>query len=51
MAKERGPDKGGRSWEGGAGDRASALAAAILGVSESLDLDTVLRESRRAPAA
>ena len=26
------------------GDRASALAAAILGVSESLDLDTVLRE-------
>ena len=30
--------------EAGAVDRASELAAAILGVSESLDLDTVLRE-------
>ena len=35
---------GGPVEEGGTGDRASALAAAILGISESLDLDTVLRE-------
>ena len=30
--------------DGGAGDRASALSAAILRVGESLDLETVLRE-------
>ena len=36
-------DGGGGATEAG-GDRASALAAAILGISESLDLDTVLRE-------
>ena len=36
--------KTGPAEDGGTHDRASALAAAILGVSESLDLDTVLRE-------
>ena len=36
-------DGGGGTTEAG-GDRASALAAAILGISEGLDLDTVLRE-------
>ena len=43
MAKERDAGQGGAPDESGAGDR-SALAAAILGVSESLDLQTVLRE-------
>ena len=33
-----------QAGDGGAGDRASALAAAILRVGESLDLETVLRE-------
>ena len=40
---ERGAGKAGPE-DGGAGDRASALAAAILRVSESLDLAVVLRE-------
>ena len=44
MAKERDAGRGGAPEGGEAGDRASALAAAILGVSASLDLDTVLRE-------
>ena len=42
MATERDPG-GGPTGDGGAGDR-SALAAAILSISASLDLDTVLRE-------
>ena len=40
---ERGAGKAGPE-DGGAGDRAAALAAAILRISESLDLATVLRE-------
>ena len=44
MAKEGGAGRDGRAKDGGAEDRASALAAAILRVSESLDLATVLRE-------
>ena len=43
MAKEHGGGRDGRPEDGDAGDRASALAAAVLGVSASLDLDTVLR--------
>ena len=43
MAKERDAGRDGRAKDGGTGDR-SALASAILGISESLDLDTVLRE-------
>ena len=41
---ERDAGRGSRPGDGETGDRASALAAAILGISESLDLDTVLRE-------
>ena len=41
---ERDSDSGGPAQDGNDGDRASRLAAAILGISESLDLDTVLRE-------
>ncbi|MCY3811302.1 MAG: ATP-binding protein [Gammaproteobacteria bacterium] len=37
-------DGGEGAQRGDGGDRASALAAAILGVSASLDLDTVLRD-------
>ena len=44
MAEERDAGQGGRAKDGGAEDRAAALAAAILRVSESLDLGTVLRE-------
>ena len=44
MAKERDAgQEGGAAKEGGTGDRASALAAALLRIAESLDLDTVLR--------
>ena len=41
---EGGAGRDGPAKDAGAGDRASALAAAILRVSESLDLETVLRE-------
>ena len=41
---EGGAGRDGSAKDAGAGDRASALAAAILRVSESLDLETVLRE-------
>ena len=44
MATERDGGRDGRPQDGDTGDRASALAAAILRVSASLDLDTVLRE-------
>ena len=37
-------DDGGDGLPEGTGDRASRLAAAILGISTSLDLDRVLRE-------
>ena len=43
MAKERDAGKGGPPQGGGTGDRASALAAALLRVAGSLDLETVLR--------
>ena len=41
---ERGAGEASKAEGGGAGDRASALAAAILRVSESLDFAAVLRE-------
>ena len=44
MATERDGGRDPRTEDGDTGDRASALAAAILGVSASLDLETVLRE-------
>ena len=44
MATEGDGGRGGRSEDGDTGDRASKLAAAILGISASLDLDTVLHE-------